>query len=52
MKKLLLLILFAMASSLTASGQHPQSNYSDLEIFDVETGTHRVVKSFPYVIRR
>ena len=50
MKRLLLLILFAMASSLTASGQHPQSTYSYLEIFDVETGTHRVVKSFPYVI--
>ena len=50
MKRLLLLILIAMASSLTAFGQHPQPTYSYLEIFDVETGTHRVVKSFPYVI--
>ena len=50
MKRLFLLILIAMASSLTAFGQHPQPTYSYLEIFDVETGTHRVVKSFPYVI--
>ncbi len=50
MNRFFLFIFLAMASSLTAFGQHPQPTYSYLEIFDVETGTHRVVKSFPYVI--
>ena len=50
MNRLFLIFFLAMASSLTAFGQHPQPTYSYLEIFDVETGTHRVVKSFPYVI--
>jgi len=50
MNRLFLILLIALASSLTASGQHTQPACSYLEIFDVETGTHRVVKSFPYVI--
>ena len=50
MNRILLIILIAITSSLTALGQHPQPTYSYLEIYDVETGTHRVVNSFPFVI--
>lgn len=50
MKKPLLSVVLALTSTLPAFGQHPQPSYSYLEIFDVETGTHRVVKEFPYVI--
>ena len=50
MNRFFLTLIIVMASSLTAFGQHPQPTYSYLEIFDVETGTHRVVKSFPYVV--
>ena len=50
MNKPLLIIMLALANSLLAFGQHPQPSYSYLEIFDVETGTHRVVKEFPYVV--
>ncbi len=50
MKRLFIIFIIAVASSFTAFGQHPQPSYSYLEIFDVETGTHKVVKSFPYVI--
>ena len=39
-----------MVLSLTALAQHPQPSYSYLEIFDVESGTHQVVKEFPFVI--
>ena len=39
-----------MVLSLTALAQHPQPSYSYLEIFDVETGTHRVVREFPYLV--
>ena len=30
--------------------QHPQTSYSYLEIYDVPSRTHRVVKEFPYVV--
>ena len=33
-----------------ASAQHPQPSYSYLEIYDVVSRTHRVVKEFPFVI--
>lgn len=42
--------MVALASSLVAFGQRPEPSYSYLEIFDVESGTHRVVKEFPYLI--
>jgi len=50
MHKILLTIMLALSTSSLAFGQHPQPTYSYLEIFDVETGTHRVVKEFPYVV--
>ena len=45
-----LLSLLALACSLTAFGQNSRLTYSYLEIIDVETGVHRVVKEFPYLI--
>ena len=50
MKKPLLSVVLALTSTLPAIGQHPQPTYSYLEIFDVETGTHRVVREFPYLV--
>ncbi len=50
MKKYLLAIMLALSTPMLASGQHPQPTYSFLEIFDVPTGTHRVVKAFPYLV--
>jgi len=43
-------VMVVLASSLVALGQTPEPTYSYLEVFDVETGTHRVVKEFPYLI--
>lgn len=34
----------------SARAQHPNPTVSYLEIFDTESGTHRVVKEFPFVI--
>ena len=45
-----LLSLLVLACSLTAFGQNSRLTYSYLEVFDIETGTHRVVKEFPYLI--
>jgi len=45
-----LLLMIALSSVLSASAQHPQPSYSFLEIFDVESGTHRLLKAFPYVV--
>ena len=42
--------LLAMATLSSASAQNARHTYSYLEIFDIETGTHRVVKEFPYVV--
>ena len=42
--------MVGLVSALLAFGQHPQATYSYLEIFDVETGEHRVVKEFPFVV--
>ena len=35
---------------IMAFAQHPQSSRSYLEIYDVPTRTHRILKEFPYVI--
>ena len=40
------LIVFGFA----ASAQHPLPSHSYLEIFDIETGEHTVIKEFPFVI--
>ena len=45
-----LLVLLSLTNALLAFGQHPQPSHSFLEIFDVETGTHQLLKEFPYVI--
>ena len=45
-----LAFVLALAGFLPVFGQHPQPSYSYLEIFDVASGTHRVVKEFPFVI--
>lgn len=50
MKTKLLAAIVGLVSALLAFGQHPQATYSYLEIFDLETGEHRVVKEFPYVV--
>ena len=44
------LVLALLAASFPARAQHPQPEHSYLEIYDLETRTHRVVKEFPYVI--
>ena len=44
------LLTFLLTCSLTVFGQNSRLSYSYLEIFDVETGTHKVVKEFPYLI--
>ena len=36
--------------AVTVSAQTGQQTISYLEIFDTETGTHRVIKEFPYVV--
>ena len=43
-----LFLLLAMTTA--ASAQNARHTYSYLEIFDVGTGTHQVVKEFPYVV--
>ena len=43
-----LLLLFAMTAA--AYAQNARHTYSYLEIFDIETGTHQVVKEFPYLV--
>jgi len=45
-----ILILAGAFLGLTAFAQHPMPSYSYLEIYDVPTRTHKVIKSFPYVI--
>ena len=44
------LFLALLAAGFPAWAQHPQPEHSYLEIYDLETRTHRVVKEFPYVI--
>ena len=44
------LVLALLAAGFPAWAQHPQPEHSYLEIYDLETRTHRVIKEFPYVI--
>ena len=46
----LCLVLALLAAGAPAWAQHPRPSHSYLEIYDLETRTHRVVKEFPYVI--
>lgn len=39
-----------LCGSLPAWGQHPEPSHSYLEIYDVPTRTHRVLREFPFVI--
>ena len=48
MRRFTLLLALALCGSLWA--QHPNPTHSYLEIYDLETGTHRVVKEFPFTI--
>lgn len=48
--KTILSFAWALATAVPALAQHPEPTVSYLEIFDVETGTHRVVKEFPFVV--
>ena len=48
--KTILSLAWALATAVPALAQHPEPTVSYLEIFDVETGTHRVVKKFPFVV--
>ena len=43
-------LVLALLAGVSARAQHPQPAHSYLEIYDLETRTHRVVKEFPYVI--
>ena len=48
-KKLITLFAF-VACGFTVLAQHPLPSHSYLEIFDIETGEHTVIKEFPFVI--
>lgn len=50
MNKTILCLAFALATAVPTLAQHPEPTVSYLEIFDVETGTHRVIKEFPFVV--
>ena len=50
MKRILLLLLPALGLFLPAAAQHSQPTISYLEIYDVATRTHKVLKEFPFVI--
>jgi Tol biopolymer transport system component len=49
MKRFLVLLTLIAAGS-AAWAQHPLPEHSYLEIYDLATRTHRVVKEFPYVV--
>ena len=44
------LLLGLLVAGVAAQAQHPQPSHSYLEIYDLATRTHQVVKEFPYVI--
>ena len=48
--KFLLCLALLSGLSLQTWAQHPQSTISYLEIYDVESRTHRVIKEFPFVV--
>ena len=49
MKRILTTLALVVAGGAMWA-QHPQPSHSYLEIYDLETRTHRVVKEFPFVI--
>ena len=48
--KSILCSALALAGTLSALAQQPSKIVSYLEIYDCETGTHKVLKEFPYLI--
>lgn len=50
MKRLLTTILAGACVGLTAGAQQPQPCYSYLEIYDIPTRTHKIIKTFPFLI--
>ena len=48
--KRICILLALLAAGVAAQAQHPQPSHSYLEIYDLATRTHTVVKEFPYVI--
>ena len=46
----LFFILAIILGTFTLSAQHPLPSHSYLEIFDIETGKHSVIKEFSFVI--
>ena len=48
--KRICLLLALLVAGVAAQAQHPQPSHSYLEIYDLATRTHKVVKEFPYVI--
>ena len=48
--KLLLCLALLSGLAVQALAQHPNPSISYLEIYDVESRTHRVIKEFPFVV--
>ena len=48
--KRIVVLLALVATGSVAWAQHPLPEYSYLEVYDLATRTHRVVKEFPYVV--
>jgi len=46
----LLCLALALGGALSLRAQHPNPSISYLEIYDVESRTHRVIKEFPFVV--
>ena len=46
----ILLLVLALCGVVPARAQHPNPSHSFLEIYDIQTRTHRVVQEFPFVI--
>ena len=47
---LIFCVFMALTGTIVAHAQDSDQVISYLEIYDVETGTHHVVKEFPYLI--
>ena len=50
MKKYLFVFIATLAISNSLNAQHPLPSHSYLEIYDITSRTHRVLKEFPFVI--
>ena len=48
--KRFLVLMALLAAGFAAWAQHPLPEHSYLEVYDLATRTHRVIKEFPYVI--